>query len=76
MEREGRRELGGEGREAKEERREAREERREAKEEGRRESRQRRNSLVGFDNPSPPAFQGWEGTLSKDTMDVVHGDVD
>ena len=69
MEREGRRELGGEVREVKEEKREA-------KEEGRRESRQRRNSLVGFDNPSPPAFQGWEGTLSKDTMDVVHGDVD
>ena len=65
MEREVKRELGGEVREAKEERREA-------KEEGRRESRQRRNSLVGFDNPSPSRFQGWEGTTSKDTMDVVN----
>ena len=69
MEREVRRELGGEVRESKEERREAREE-------GRRESRQRRNSLVGFDNPSPSRFQGREGTLSKDTMDIVHGDID
>ena len=62
MEREVRRELGGDVRESKEE--------------GRRESRQRRNSLVGFDNPSPSRFQGREGTLSKDTMDVVHGDID
>ena len=57
MEREVRRELGGDVRESKEE--------------GRRESRQRRNSLVGFDNLSPSRFQGWEGTTSKDTMDIV-----
>ena len=61
MEREVRRELGGEVRESKEERREAREE-------GRRESRQRRNSLVGFDSPFPPRFQGRQETACKGTI--------
>ena len=51
------RELGGEGREAKEE--------------GRRESRQRRNSLVGFDSPFPPRFQGREETTCKGTIWTV-----